>query len=44
MANINTQNISEAEEALKLAHTDLMFLVSYLPDDFLQEAKHHSSL
>ena len=37
MANINTQNVSEAEEALKLAYTDLIaFGKLFLPDDFLQ--------
>ena len=37
MANINTQNISEAEEALKLAYTDLIaFGKLFLPDDFLR--------
>ena len=37
MANINTQNVSEAEEALKLAYTDLIaFGKLFLPDDFLR--------
>jgi len=37
MANINTQNVSEAEEALQLAYTDLIaFGKLFLPDDFLR--------
>ena len=37
MANINSQNITEAEEALKLAHSDLIsFGKLFLPDDFLR--------
>ena len=37
MANINTKNISEAEEALKLANNDLIaFGKLFLPDDFLR--------
>jgi len=37
MANINTQNVNEAEEALKLAYTDLIaFGKLFLPDDFLR--------
>ncbi len=35
MANINSQNVSEAEEALKLAYKDLIaFGKLFLPDDF----------
>ena len=35
MANINTQNVSKAEEQLKLAHEDLIaFGKLFLPDDF----------
>ena len=37
MANINTQNVSEAEEALQLAHNDLIaFGKLFLPDDFMR--------
>ena len=37
MANINTQNVSEAEEALQLAYTDLIaFGKLFLPDDFMR--------
>ena len=37
MANINTHNVSEAEEALKLAYNDLIaFGKLFLPDDFLR--------
>ena len=37
MANINSQNISKAEEALQLAHKDLIsFGKLFLPDDFLR--------
>ena len=37
MANINTQNVSEAEEALQLANKDLIaFGKLFLPDDFLR--------
>jgi hypothetical protein len=37
MANINSRNVSEAEEALKLAYTDLIaFGKLFLPDDFLR--------
>ena len=37
MANINTQNVSEAEEALHLANKDLIaFGKLFLPDDFLR--------
>ena len=37
MANINTQNVSEAEESLQLAHTDLIaFGKLFLPDDFMR--------
>jgi len=37
MANINTQNVSEAEEALQLAHKDLIaFGKLFLPDDFMR--------
>ena len=37
MANINTQNVSEAEEALQLAHSDLIaFGKLFLPDDFMR--------
>ena len=37
MANINTQNVSEAEEALQLANKDLIaFGKLFLPDDFMR--------
>ena len=37
MANINTQNVSEAEEALHLANKDLIaFGKLFLPDDFMR--------
>jgi len=37
MANINSQNVSEAEEALELAHNDLIaFGKLFLPDDFMR--------
>ena len=37
MANINANNVSEAEEALKLAHKDLIaFGKLFLPDDFMR--------
>ena len=37
MANINSRNISQAEEALKLAYTDLIaFGKLFLPDDFMR--------
>ena len=37
MANINSQNVSEAEEALQLAHKDLIaFGKLFLPDDFMR--------
>jgi len=37
MANINTQNVNKAEEALQLAHKDLIsFGKLFLPDDFLR--------
>tara|TARA_R110000824_G_scaffold263310_4_gene452034 strand:+ start:7148 stop:8713 length:1566 start_codon:yes stop_codon:yes gene_type:complete len=37
MANINTQNVSEAEEALQLAYTDVIaFGKLFLPDDFMR--------
>ena len=37
MANINTQNISAAEEALLLAKNDLIaFGKLFLPDDFMR--------
>ena len=35
--NINSQNVSEAEEALKLSHKDLIaFGKLFLPDDFMR--------
>ena len=35
--NINSQNISKAEEALRLAHKDLIsFGKLFLPDDFMR--------
>ena len=37
MANINSRNISEAEEELRLAYTDLVaFGKLFLPDDFMR--------
>ena len=37
MVNINTHNISEAEEALHLANKDLIaFGKLFLPDDFMR--------
>ena len=37
MANINTNNVSEAEETLQLAHKDLIaFGKLFLPDDFMR--------
>ena len=37
MANINTRNVSQAEEELKLAHKDLIaFGKLFLPDDFMR--------
>ena len=37
MANINSQNITKAEEALQLAHKDLIsFGKLFLPDDFMR--------
>ena len=37
MANINTQNISKAEEALMLAKNDMIaFGKLFLPDDFMR--------
>lgn len=37
MANINSRNISEAEEELRLAYTDLIaFGKLFLPDDFMR--------
>ena len=37
MANINSENVSEAEETLQLAHKDLIaFGKLFLPDDFLR--------
>ena len=37
MANINSQNVSKAEEALRLAYKDLIsFGKLFLPDDFLR--------
>ena len=37
MANINSQNITKAEEALRLAHKDLIsFGKLFLPDDFMR--------
>ena len=37
MANINSQNINKAEEALVLAHKDLIsFGKLFLPDDFMR--------
>ena len=37
MANINSRNVSEAEEELRLAYTDLVaFGKLFLPDDFLR--------
>ena len=37
MANINSQNVTKAEEALQLAHKDLVsFGKLFLPDDFMR--------
>ena len=37
MANINTQNVSKAEEALMLAQKDMIsFGKLFLPDDFMR--------
>ena len=37
MANINSQNVSKAEEALQLAYKDLIsFGKLFLPDDFMR--------
>lgn len=37
MSNFNTQNVSKAEEALRLAHVDLIaFGKLFLPDDFMR--------
>lgn len=37
MANYNSRNVSEAEEELRLAHTDLIaFGKLFLPDDFMR--------
>ena len=37
MANINTQNVSKAEETLMLAQKDLIaFGKLFLPDDFMR--------
>ena len=37
MANINSQNVNEAEEALRLASKDLIaFGKLFLPDDFMR--------
>ena len=37
MANINSRNISQAEEELRLAHKDLIaFGKLFLPDDFMR--------
>ena len=37
MANINSQNVSQAEETLRLASKDLIsFGKLFLPDDFLR--------
>ena len=37
MANINSQNVNKAEEALQLAHKDLIsFGKLFLPDDFMR--------
>lgn len=37
MANINSRNVSEAEEELRLAYTDLVaFGKLFLPDDFMR--------
>ena len=37
MSNINTQNVSRAEEALRLAYVDLIaFGKLFLPDDFMR--------
>ena len=37
MANINSQNVSKAEEALQLAYKDLVsFGKLFLPDDFMR--------
>ena len=37
MANINSQNITKAEEALQLAYKDLIsFGKLFLPDDFMR--------
>ena len=37
MSNINTRNVSQAEEELRLAHSDLIaFGKLFLPDDFMR--------
>ena len=37
MANINSQNVNEAEEALRLAYKDMIaFGKLFLPDDFMR--------
>ena len=43
--NINSQNVSEAEETLKLAHNDLIaFGKLFLPDDFMRSETPFSTM